>query len=774
MVGHIGSDRRTVIGAGGDADGRGSGVRFMSVRPLRVTHTMGLRVDYRGDDGLPEGLATASRAVMAEHGLDSGDHASVYDANGEIGVVQVLPDTDAGDALRVDARLRWLLGVDPGDEVRLAPADVVSADRVRIELEGPLDTVDSLPLYVRDRLIGQALVEGQQLRIERDPDASGAGAPTVVAEVRETEPRARVVVRDWTSVRVSTVLGERAAGDGRAGAASSRPTTADVGGLDDAVAELRELVGFVLHRPDLFARFGVEPPTGVLLSGPAGTGKTLLARAVATHAGADVERVSGPALVSAPDDDSASRFRDLSAAVAAADPTVVLLDDVDALPATDAHGGRSRAVSRLLALMDDIGRGDRTVVIGTTTRPEEIDAGLRRPGRFDREVEIGVPDRDGREEILRIHTRSIPLADDIDLGEYAERTHGFVGADLENLLRESVVTALRRHGEGDTVDTLDAPDALDALDTLDALDDLAVDVTAADVEQAFRATEPSALRELLAEVPEVSWADVGGLDGVKERLRESVQWPLLYAEAFERVSLRPPTGILLYGPPGTGKTLLAKAVANEADSNFISVKGPELLDKYVGESEKGVREVFAKARENAPTVVFFDEIDAIATERGSGTTTGVTERVVSQLLTELDGLEDLTDVVVIAATNRPGLVDDALLRPGRLERHLRVGVPDEAGRREVFTVHTEGRPLADDVKLDQLARETDGYVGADIEAVCREAATAAVRRHVHGEDGGLDRIALTHEDFERALSAVAPRTTGTARFERFRERIDEG
>ncbi|WP_318568556.1 AAA family ATPase [Salinigranum marinum] len=729
---------------------------------------MGLRVDRRGDDGLPEGLATASRAVMAEHGLDSGDHASVHGADGEVGMAQVLPDADAGDAFCADARLRRLLGVEPGDEVRLSPADVVSADRVRIEIEGRLDTVDSLPLYVRDRLIGQALVEGQRLRIERDSDATGAGAPTVVAEVRETEPRPRVVVRDWTSVRVSTALGERAAGDGRAGAVSSRPTAADVGGLDDAVDELRELVGVVLHRPDLFARFGVDPPTGVLLSGPAGTGKTLLARAVATHAGADVERVSGPALVSAPDDSSASRFRELSAAAAAADPTVVVLDDVDALSASDAHGGQSRAVSRLLAVMDDLDRRSRTVVIGTTTRPEEIDAGLRRPGRFDREVEIGVPDRDGREEILRIHTRPIPLADDVDLSAYAARTHGFVGSDLVQLVRESVVTALRRHGEGD------ASDALDTLDASHALDDLAVDVTTADVEQAFRATEPSALRELLTEVPAVSWADVGGLDGVKERLRESVQWPLLYAEAFERVSLRPPTGILLYGPPGTGKTLLAKAVANEADSNFVSIKGPELLDKYVGESEKGVREVFAKARENAPTVVFFDEIDAIATERGDGAgDSGVTERVVSQLLTELDGLEALTDVVVIAATNRPGTIDDALLRPGRFDRHVHVGVPDEAGRREIFTVHTEGRPLADDVDLDHLARETEGYVGADIEAVCREAATAAVRRYVHGEDGGLDRMALTHEDFERALAEVTPRTTGTARFTRFRERADE-
>jgi transitional endoplasmic reticulum ATPase len=758
-----------------------------------------------------DGVAVLGPSAMDAVGVSEGAYVRLVGPDGDETVAQVRAGDDraGADAIRVDRYLRRSLDADVGDEVTVEGVAVTDATAVTVALPPMTDDGDRA-LSFRDALVGRAVLADQTLGVALETAAGGGGYTADAAHryhihVVDTEPDGPVVVREWTTLTVAgdaaeTVDNGRAETSEDEGASETSPERSaeptdrhssepsaprlaprpvsydDVGGLADELAQIRETVELPLRHPDVFERFGVDPPTGLLLHGPPGTGKSLVARAVAHETDVHVEAVSGPAVRSKYAGETEARLRELFESAAEHDAAIVLVDDLGAIAGAREDGvdGDGGAVAQLLSSMDDIGRGDRTVVIGTTTRPEEIDAGLRRPGRFDREVEIGVPDRDGREEILRIHTRSIPLADDIDLGEYAERTHGFVGADLENLLRESVVTALRRHGEGDTVDTLDAPDALDALDTLDALDDLAVDVTAADVEQAFRATEPSALRELLAEVPEVSWADVGGLDGVKERLRESVQWPLLYAEAFERVSLRPPTGILLYGPPGTGKTLLAKAVANEADSNFISVKGPELLDKYVGESEKGVREVFAKARENAPTVVFFDEIDAIATERGSGTTTGVTERVVSQLLTELDGLEDLTDVVVIAATNRPGLVDDALLRPGRLERHLRVGVPDEAGRREIFTVHTEGRPLADDVKLDQLARETDGYVGADIEAVCREAATAAVRRHVHGEDGGLDRIALTHEDFERALSAVAPRTTGTARFERFRERIDEG
>jgi transitional endoplasmic reticulum ATPase len=517
-----------------------------------------------------------------------------------------------------------------------------------------------------------------------------------------------------------------------------------------------------------------------------------MTRAVATHAEAHVERLSGPALASMRPEETAERLREAFAEATAAAPAMVVVDDVDALGDSDRLPDET--VPKLLERMAALDRRSRTLVVATTTRPDEVDPALRRPGRLADEIEVGIPDRDGREEILERHTRALPLAAGVDLGAYAERTHGFVGADLVSLVREGLLCALRRRGAVDALDVSDGGETRhgdadgagngpergggsalvgDGLD-LDLDGDRGVSITPADLECAFRATEPSALRELLVEVPEVSWADVGGLEEVKARLQESVQWPLAYADAFERVSLRPPTGILLYGPPGTGKTLLAKAVANEADSNFVSVKGPELLDKYVGESEKGVREVFAKARENAPTVVFFDEIDAIAAERGGGSgDSGVGERIVSQLLTELDGLEDLTDVIVVATTNRPGLVDDALLRPGRFDRHIHVGVPDAEARREILAVHTAGRPLADDVDLDAVAAETEGYVGADVEAVCREAATAAVREHV-ATGSAVDDIVVTAAHFETALAEVDPSGDGDGRFEAFAERVDDG
>ena len=766
----------------------------MSFHPVRGTNAMSLSVELRGDDGLPEGLATMSRETMAEHGVDSGAHVSVH-AGTEVGVAQVLPDDVAGDAFRVDARLRRLLGVEPGDRVRLDPVEVESADRVTLALGEALETVDNLSLYFRERLIGQALVEGQRARIERDPDETTDGTHDVLVEVEATAPTERVVVRDWTTIRVRTDVGEISVADGAAGRLSSRVTRADVGGLDEELAAFEELVDLALHRPDRCERFGIDPPTGVLLHGPAGTGKTLMTRAVATHAEAHVERLSGPALASMRPEETAERLREAFAEATSSAPAMVVVDDIDALGGSDRVPDET--IPQLLERMAALDRRSRTLVVATTTRLEEVDPALRRPGRLADEIEVGIPDRDGREEILERHARSLPLAADVDLAAYAERTHGFVGADLVSFVREGVLCALRRRGAVDALDGADegadenesgreseSPEEGDTLVGDDPVldleldEDLDVTITPADLECAFRATEPSALRELLVEVPEVSWEDVGGLEEVKARLQESVQWPLAYADAFERVSLRPPTGVLLYGPSGTGKTLLAKAVANEADSNFVSVKGPELLDKYVGESEKGVREVFAKARENAPTVVFFDEIDAIAAERGGGSgDSGVGERIVSQLLTELDGLEDLTDVIVVATTNRPELIDDALLRPGRFDRHVHVGVPDEAGRREIFAVHTAGRPLAEDVDLDALAAETEGYVGADIEAACREAATAAVREYVAGGAEDLESMALTRESFERALEEVGPSGADggrTGRFERFRERVQDG
>ena len=456
--------------------------------------------------------------------------------------------------------------------------------------------------------------------------------------------------------------------------------------------------------------------------------------------------------------ESEEQLREVFEEAAENEPAIVFIDELDSIAPKreDVTGDTERRiVAQLLSLMDGLEQRGEITVIGTTNRVDAIDPALRRPGRFDREIEIGVPDADGREEVLQIHTRGMPLAEDVDLERYAENTHGFVGADIENLAKEAAMTAMRRLRPELDLDE----DEIDA----DVLDEIAV--TTDDFKSALRGIEPSAMREVFVEVPDITWTDVGGLEEAKGRLRETVQWPMEHADAYDRVGLEPAKGVLLYGPPGTGKTLLAKAVANESQSNFISVKGPELFDKYVGESEKGVRDIFEKARANAPTIVFFDEIDALASERGSGVgDSNVGERVVSQLLTELDGLEELEDVVVIAASNRPELIDDALLRPGRLDRHVEVSDPDEDARREIFEIHSRDRPLADDVDLDALADDTEGYTGADVEAVCREAATIAVSEHVHaGEESDAESIELTAEHFEEAIEEVSPE--GASEFE---------
>ncbi|PSQ05286.1 AAA family ATPase, partial [Halobacteriales archaeon QS_4_69_31] len=448
-------------------------------------------------------------------------------------------------------------------------------------------------------------------------------------------------------------------------------------------------------------------------------------------------------------------------------PAIVFIDEIDSIaPKRGETQGdvERRVVAQLLSLMDGLEERGQVIVIGATNRVDAVDPALRRGGRFDREIEIGVPDKNGRTEILQVHTRGMPLNEDIDLEQYADNTHGFVGADLESLAKESAMNALRRIRPELDLES----DEIDA-EVLEHLE-----VTEHDFKDALKGIEPSALREVFVEVPDVTWDDVGGLEETKERLRETIQWPLDYPEVFETLDMQAAKGVLMFGPPGTGKTLLAKAVANEAQSNFISIKGPELLNKFVGESEKGVREVFSKARENAPTVVFFDEVDSIAGERGGTTTdSGVGERVVSQLLTELDGLEELEDVVVIATTNRPDLIDSALLRPGRLDRHVHVPVPDRDGRRKIFEVHTRDKPLADEVDLDELADRTEGYVGADIEAVCREASMAASREFINSVspeeiDDSVGNVRVTMAHFEAALDEVGPSVD-----QEMRERYEE-
>ncbi|MFW6004748.1 MAG: CDC48 family AAA ATPase, partial [Halodesulfurarchaeum sp.] len=524
---------------------------------------------------------------------------------------------------------------------------------------------------------------------------------------------------------------------------------------DDELEQVREMIELPMRHPELFQQLGIEPPKGVLLHGPPGTGKTLIAKAVASEIDAHFQTISGPEIMSKYYGESEEQLREVFEEAEEQAPAVIFIDEIDSIaPKRGETSGdvERRVVAQLLSLMDGLEERGDVVVIAASNRVDAIDPALRRGGRFDREIEVGVPDREGRKEIFQVHTRGMPLAETIDIDEYAENTHGYVGADIEQLAKEAAMNALRRIRpqidlEADEIDA-------EILEKLTVSDD--------DFKEAMKGITPSGLREVFVEIPDVTWEEVGGLEGTKERLRETVQWPLEYPEVFKQMDLESPRGILLYGPPGTGKTLLAKAVANEAKNNFISVKGPELLNKYVGESEKGVREIFEKARQNAPAVIFFDEIDAIAGQRGRQMgDSGVGERVVSQLLSELDGIESLEDVVVIATTNRPDLIDDALVRPGRLDRHIHVPIPDEEARRAIFAVHTEHKPLAESVDLDDLAARTENYVGADIEAVCREATMQATREFINSVDpeeatDSAGNVRVTAEHFEHALEEVSP------------------
>ncbi|GAA0530659.1 CDC48 family AAA ATPase [Halorubrum ejinorense] len=717
-------------------------------------------------------LAAIDRVAADELGLSGGDIVRVEGGEGAA-IARVwpgYPEDDGTGVIRIDGRLRQEADVGIDDRVTVEDVDVSRADAVTIAFPSQLRVRGQIAPFIRDKLSGQPVTEGQTIRTSMGFGLMGGQSQAVPMKIAETSPGGTVVITDETEISISEISAEEIADRGEAGSGTGEGpdvTYEDIGGLDDELEQVREMIELPMRHPELFKRLGIDPPKGVLLHGPPGTGKTLIAKAVANEIDANFHTISGPEIMSKYYGESEEQLRDVFEEAAEEAPSIIFMDELDSIaPKREEAGGdvERRVVAQLLSLMDGLEERGEVVVIGATNRVDAIDQALRRGGRFDREIEVGVPDRDGRKEILQVHTRNMPLTDGIDLDEYAENTHGFVGADLESLAKESAMHALRRIRPEIDLES----DEIDA-DVLNS-----IQVTEDDFKQAIKGIEPSALREVFVEVPDVSWDQVGGLEGTKERLRETIQWPLEYPEVFEELDMQAAKGVLMYGPPGTGKTLLAKAVANESESNFISIKGPELLNKYVGESEKGVREVFSKARENAPTIVFFDEIDSIATERGKNSgDSGVGERVVSQLLTELDGLESLEDVVVIATTNRPDLIDSALLRPGRLDRHVHVPVPDEEARRRIFEVHTRSKPLADDVDLDALARKTEGYVGADIEAVAREASMNASREFIGsvtreevGESVGNVRVTMAH--FEDALNEVNPSVTPETR-ERYEE-----
>jgi len=520
-------------------------------------------------------------------------------------------------------------------------------------------------------------------------------------------------------------------------------TYEDIGGLSDEIKKIREMVEIPIKHPEIFERLGVQPPKGVLLHGPPGTGKTLLAKAVAAETEANFILLNGPEIMSKFYGESEKKIRDIFEDAEKNAPSIIFIDEIDAIaPKREEVQGEveRRVVSQLLTMMDGLKARGKVIVIGATNRPNALDPALRRPGRFDREIEISVPGKEGRLSVLKIHTRGMPLTKDVSLDALASMTHGFVGADLESLSKEAAMNVLRKLLPKMKLESEEqiSPELLEKLvvkqqDFLDAL----------------KVVRPSAMREVLVETPNVNWEDVGGLDSIKRDLKEAVEWPLKYPDAFKRMGIRPSRGILLYGPPGTGKTLLAKAVAKESEANFIQIKGPSLLSMWVGKSEEGVRKIFERARQVAPCVIFFDEMDSIASRRGMDQGAKVTERVLNQLLAEMDGLEQLNDILIIGATNRPDMLDSALLRPGRFDKILLVNAPEEKGRKMILGIHTKKMPLAKDVSIDELAKKTEGYTGADLEALAREAAMLALR-----ED--LEAKTVTKKHFEKALESTKP------------------
>jgi transitional endoplasmic reticulum ATPase len=575
--------------------------------------------------------------------------------------------------------------------------------------------------------------------------------------VISTNPSGPVIINNSTEIMVSEESSkavEIAKGGGGDTAASI--TYEDIGGLGDAVSRVREMIELPLRHPELFKRLGVEAPKGVLLHGPPGTGKTLLAKAVANETNSSFYTIGGPEIMSKYHGESEERLRNVFEQAEKNAPSIIFIDEVDSIaPKREEVTGEveRRIVAQLLSLMDGMTSRGKVVVIAATNRVDAIDPALRRPGRFDREIEIGVPNRDGRLEVLQIHTRGMPLDKDVNLEKLADVSHGFVGADLQALAKEAAMRALRR-----VLPDMDLSSQSIPLETLRK-----IIVKMSDFMDVIKEMEPSAMREVFVEVPDIKWDDIGGLSPIKQELQEAVEWPLKYGGVFTYADATPPKGILLYGPPGTGKTLMAKAAANESEANFISIKGPELLSKWVGESEKGVREVFRKSRQAAPCIIFFDELDAIAPTRGGNHgDSHVTERVISQFLTEMDGLEILTNVVVIGATNRPDIIDPALLRPGRFDRILYVPPPDRESRLQILKIHTKKKPLAEDVNIEDLAEKTDGYTGADIASLSSAAVMLSLREHIQKypdpkeaekHNQGL-KISMKH--FEDAMKKIRP------------------
>ncbi|MBT96977.1 MAG: CDC48 family AAA ATPase [Candidatus Pacearchaeota archaeon] len=723
-----------------------------------------LKVVEAMQDDAYKGIARIDAEIMRELKIRRGDVIMIKGGRETVAIADRAYPADVGEGIiRIDGILRRNAKTGIGDAVNISKAEIKEAKKITIAPAQKGIMIQGDPESLRRGLLGRTVIKGDivvlggvQRRKDLFSDMGlsddfgdifgeafenigfgnlGGGVSQIKFLVINSNPNQPVIITENTQVTLNPKAVEIT--DEKIPEINYE----DIGGLKEEIKKIREMVEIPMKHPEIFHRLGIDAPKGVLLHGPPGTGKTLLAKAVANESEANFILLNGPEIMSKFYGESEKRIRDIFEEAEKTAPTIIFIDEIDAIaPKREEVMGEveRRVVSQILTMMDGLKTRGKVIVIGATNRINSLDPALRRPGRFDREISINVPGKEGRLSVLKIHTRGMPLKN-VNLDELASLTHGFVGADLEALSKEAAMNVLRKHLHKIKLDEEQIPKEI--------LEKLIVKQE--DFMEALKIVRPSAMREVLIETPNVEWDSIGGLNNIKQELKEAVEWPMKYPESFSRMGIRPSRGILLYGPPGTGKTLLAKAVAKESEANFIQVKGPELMSMWVGESEKGVRKIFERARQVAPCIIFFDEIDSLAGKRGMDAGTKVTERILNQLLAEMDGLEDLRDILIIGATNRPDMLDPALLRPGRFDKILLVNAPEEAGRLKILGIHTEKMPLTKDVNIKDIAKKTGGYTGADIEAVVREAAILSLRESIDSEE-------VRKKHFEEALKKVKP------------------